>query len=241
MSGRTIALGVVGFLILATGFFFLGMLCLPPLLKGYWKPSPKPQQTVQAPAPLALAPRTTESPVDTAGKAKGSLDVQVTEEGQDQTANTDKSADSGVKQDDSGLTITLDPKDQQKDDQTTPATADSSKSSETAAPRSHSEKPKSEPQPSSDSVSSGHAASTAPSGKIHYRVQTGMFANRKNAESLASDLRDRGYKPDVKAVQGEAGTLYRVEVGEYKTRQGAQDLADELSGKGYSPSVTAAR
>ena len=241
MSGRTIALGVVGFLILATGFFFLGMLCLPPLLRGYMEPSPKVEQTAQTPEPAPPAPRSAESPMDTAGNPKGSLDVQVMEESQDQTTNAVNAAESGVKQDDSGLTITLEPKDQQKDDQTTTATADSGKSPEPAAPKSHAEKPKSEPQPPSDSGSAGHAASTSSSGKAHYRVQTGTFANRKNAESLAADLRDRGYKPDVRAVQGEAGTLYRVEIGEYKTRQGAQDLVDELSGKGYSPSVTTAR
>ncbi len=233
-----IALGVVVCLVLAAGFFCLGSFCIAPMLKNHLNPPPKANQPVAVhqtvPSPPVEQPA--EAPTDTAGKADTSLDVQVTEEGQDQTTGDQASgSDNGVKQDSSGLTVTLEPNDQQKSGQTTSSTEETAKPSETAVPKTQVEKP--EPQPVHENSSMGHSSSSQ-SGRSRYRVQAGTFASKSNADALAKDLRAHGYKPEVRTVQGEAGTLYRVEVGDYRSRQGAQDMADELSGKGYSPSVT---
>jgi len=240
ISGYTIAFGVVGFLVLATGFFFLGMLCIGPMVKGYMKSTPRaPRIVVQRPTP-APTPPAVQTPADaaaadSAGQADGSLDVQVTEEGQE-SSTADQS--DGVKQDADGLTVTLEPNEQHKAEQPT-AAEEVPKPSEQPASANRSDTPKADT--ASDGKPAVHASSPAIGGRSKYRVHVGTFASKPNADALAKDLRDHGYKPDVRAVQGEAGTLYRVEVGEYKTRQGAQDLADDLSGKGYSPSVTTAR
>lgn len=241
LSPVVIALGVIMCLVVATGLFFLGLVCVGPMIRAHFKTTPRVEQTVQSPAVAPTPEQSTEAPAaaDSKDKKPGALDVQITEDGKDQSSDTTPT-DNGVKQDANGLTVTLDPQTQQKDGQTSPPADASAAPAESPKPRSHPDRPKVDAQPVQDTTPA-ERVTPAPSGKTHYRVQTGTFANKNNADSVASDLRDHGYKPEVKVIQSEAGTLYRVELGEYKTRQGAQDLADELASKGYNPSVTTGR
>jgi len=217
MSARTIALGTVACLALASGFFFAGLWGLGPLLRQYLNPNPRTEQAIQVPSSTP----TEQSPSEAPSAEQTQLDVQITEEGENQqTSPSDQalSSDSGVKQDESGLTVTLEP----KGDARKPASPAPAEKEKAVSPRD-----------------AGTQPQTPVSGSRAYRVQAGTFANRTNAENIAADLKQRGYKPEIKPVQREAGTLYRVEMGSFKTREGAQDLVDDLSRKGYSPTISA--
>lgn len=219
MSGATIVLGVMGCLILASGFIFIGMRYIAPMLSPYPTQAPPTEQSTEV-APKPLVPKTDNiTSRDTTGS--GALDIQIIEETAKQQSALN-AAETGVKQDNNNITVTLDPK-QSASDAGTGATDQSAV------------KDRKEPQPAAaDAV-------TDSSPKMRYHVQAGTFANMVNAENLATELRNKGYKPQINSVGREAGTLYRVELGDYKTRQGAEDLAAELSSKGYNPTVTSKR
>jgi len=69
---------------------------------------------------------------------------------------------------------------------------------------------------------------------IRFHVQVGVFADRDQAEELASSLRARGY-----AVQMVSEALYRVWVGGYLDRATAEQLSATLNGAGFEALLTA--
>lgn len=245
ISGWMIALGVVGFLALATSFVFLGVRCWWPMLAAHLNPPHKIEQTVQSQSIPRPVERAAELPKDSAqsqGETSDSTEIQITEEGGDPSSatNPDAGASDGVKQDGNDLTITIEPpQDQQKD--ASASNNAGNPASEAPKPKTHprSEKPKKDAKVAPSQPVTAERTSSSPTGTRGYKVQAGTFANRSNADSLVTDLKANGYKPEIKAVQSEAGTLYRVELGQYKTKEGAQDLADDLSAQGYKPAVVA--
>lgn len=66
------------------------------------------------------------------------------------------------------------------------------------------------------------------SGKL-YKVQVGAFANKKNADKLAKELNNKGYKTYI-VLEGE---LYKVQVGAFANKKNADKLAKELNDKNY--------
>ena len=230
ISAQTIALGAIVFLVLASGFFFAGLWGLGPVIGRYLSPRPRIEQTVRPPAETSSREQPTLQATDSAGNEK--LDIQITEEGEDQQVTSDDqtaSSDSGVKQDGNTLTVTLEPKTEREKN---PPSAAAEKEK---PPSSHTNTSSEAPR------DTGKRPDNAPSSPGSYRVQAGTFANKSNAESLAQDLKARGYKAEIKSVQREAGTLYRVELGTFKSREGAQNLADDLTRKGYAPTITSER
>lgn len=70
-----------------------------------------------------------------------------------------------------------------------------------------------------------------------YRVEVGRHDDKTDAEMLAKDLRNRGYKATVTVVSTSGGKKYRVQVGQYKTPEDARELAKDLSAIGYAATV----
>ena len=62
-----------------------------------------------------------------------------------------------------------------------------------------------------------------------YRVQTGLFRNRTNADAMAAQLRNMGYPVAIESV----GDLYAVKVGEYDDLEDATELEQKLRRMGY--------
>ena len=67
-----------------------------------------------------------------------------------------------------------------------------------------------------------------------YRVQTGAFAKKANADKLAADLKAKGF--DTYIVK--AGALYKVQVGAYSKKDNATAMAAKLKAAGYSTYIT---
>ena len=67
-----------------------------------------------------------------------------------------------------------------------------------------------------------------------YRVQTGAFAKKANADKLATDLKAKGF--DTYIVK--AGALYKVQVGAYSKKDNATAMAAKLKAAGYSTYIT---
>ena len=62
-----------------------------------------------------------------------------------------------------------------------------------------------------------------------YRVQTGLFRNRANADAMAAQLRTMGYPVAIEM----SGDLYAVKVGEYDDLEDATELEQNLRRMGY--------
>jgi DedD protein len=69
----------------------------------------------------------------------------------------------------------------------------------------------------------------------------GVFANRKNADRLASDLKGKGFSTSVSEGKSGGKRLYRVRVGPEPDRAAAQALQARLAAIGQKGSVVPAR
>lgn len=69
---------------------------------------------------------------------------------------------------------------------------------------------------------------------IYYRVQTGAFANRGNADRMRDRLIAEGFPAFTASRDG----LYRVQVGAFKNLENAIRMEQVLRGRGYSTFIT---
>lgn len=74
-----------------------------------------------------------------------------------------------------------------------------------------------------------------PSTGVLYRVQTGAFKNKSNADKLLADVKSEGF--DTYMVQSKDG-LYKVQVGAYSKKANADAQAKKLKDKGFSVYIT---
>jgi cell division septation protein DedD len=68
-------------------------------------------------------------------------------------------------------------------------------------------------------------------------VQLGVFASKDNAEHLAQEMKDKGFKASVSSLTGSSRQLYRVRVGPAPDRAAAQELQSRLRAAGRPGSV----
>lgn len=71
-------------------------------------------------------------------------------------------------------------------------------------------------------------------GKTLYRVQTGAFSKRSNADALAAKLKVAGF--DTYIVQMD--NLYKVQVGAYSQKSNAESMMAKLKAAGYDAFIT---
>ena len=74
---------------------------------------------------------------------------------------------------------------------------------------------------------------------ILYRVQTGAFRNKNNAERLKADLIGKGFDAFVTAVDVD-GVLYRVQVGAYEVKGNAEAMKARLQAVGFDAIIVKA-
>lgn len=75
---------------------------------------------------------------------------------------------------------------------------------------------------------------------ILYRVQTGAFAVRANAQRLLDELKDKGYDAFITTVDQGGQVLYRVQVGAFSVRSNAENMRDNLKAAGYDAIIMTA-
>lgn len=75
---------------------------------------------------------------------------------------------------------------------------------------------------------------TTSPGKVLYRVQTGAFKNKSNADSLLSKVKAAGFETYMVQVDG----LYKVQVGAYSVKSNADAMAAKLKAKGFETYIT---
>lgn len=71
-------------------------------------------------------------------------------------------------------------------------------------------------------------------GKILYRVQTGAFSVKANADALLSDVKSSGFDTYMIKADG----LYKVQVGAFGVKSNADAMAAKLKSKGFSTFIT---
>ena len=74
-----------------------------------------------------------------------------------------------------------------------------------------------------------------PSGDTLWRVQTGAFSNRANADRLETELKSKGYDTYLVKADG----LYKVQVGAFGVRANADRMEQRLKRDGYDTYITA--
>ena len=79
----------------------------------------------------------------------------------------------------------------------------------------------------------GNAAPQQPSGVL-YRVQTGAFKNKSNAQALEAKIKHAGFDTYVTLVDG----LYKVQVGAFSKKENAKAYAAKLKAAGFDCFVT---
>lgn len=79
----------------------------------------------------------------------------------------------------------------------------------------------------------GNAAPQQPSGVL-YRVQTGAFKNKSNAQALEANVKKAGFDTYVTLVDG----LYKVQVGAFSKKENANACAAKLKEAGFDCFVT---
>ncbi len=70
--------------------------------------------------------------------------------------------------------------------------------------------------------------------KVLYRVQTGAFKNKANADALLAKVRAAGFETYMVQVNG----LYKVQVGAYGVKANAEAMAAKLKAKGFDVYIT---
>ncbi len=88
-----------------------------------------------------------------------------------------------------------------------------------------------EPAPAAESPSPA-ASSTG-----MFAVQLGSFSNRENAETLAADLRQKGFAAFLSQLSTSGGSLQRVRIGPLADREAAERVAAQLARAGYEGQV----
>lgn len=113
-------------------------------------------------------------------------------------------------------------------------TPPAAKEPKVAAPRPVTKKAESKtpPKPSGNSTVSKPQSTTG-----MWAVQLGSFANKANAERLASALRKQGYAAFLGQVQANGSKLHRVRVGPQKDRASAEAVAAKLRAIEHSGQV----
>jgi len=81
----------------------------------------------------------------------------------------------------------------------------------------------------------GNAAPQQPSTSgVLYRVQTGSFKNKSNAQALEAKVKKAGFDTYITIVEG----LYKVQVGAFSKKENATALAAKLKAAGFDCFVT---
>jgi hypothetical protein len=76
--------------------------------------------------------------------------------------------------------------------------------------------------------------SPAPSTGVLYRVQTGAFSNKANADALLAKVKAAGFETYMVLSKG----LYKVQVGAYGVKSNANAMAAKLKAKGFDVFIT---
>ncbi|HVK04738.1 MAG TPA: SPOR domain-containing protein [Armatimonadaceae bacterium] len=81
-------------------------------------------------------------------------------------------------------------------------------------------------------------AGAPPAGPL-FRVRVGTFAERENAQNLATELNGRGYQASIQSDRGANGkTVYRLQVGAYRDEKNAREIVAELKANGYDATLS---
>ena len=83
------------------------------------------------------------------------------------------------------------------------------------------------------STSTG-GTSTPSTGKTLYRVQTGAFSKKSNADALSAKLKAAGFDNFIT----QAGGLYKVQVGAFSKKENAENQMAKLKAAGYDAFIT---
>ncbi|MCL6518768.1 MAG: SPOR domain-containing protein [Armatimonadetes bacterium] len=222
---RIIALGVIGFIALA-GLFMLGFLIIGPKInsphEGTLQQVPPTSYTQTPPTRQLEEPRRNEQ--------KPAVEVEIREHREEPKPITEpKSAESNanedVRVDDNEITMTLEP---QKDVAPIEDERNTKENLTTQlSEQSNLERPRVATEPKAPAAS-----------KITYRVRVGKYRNKENADRLATELQEKGYKARVVQIKDGGRTLYHVQIGRYNTHEDALELANDLIDEGYSPTIT---
>ncbi len=94
--------------------------------------------------------------------------------------------------------------------------------------------PSPSPSPGTPSPSATPSASPSPDEpEARWRIQLGVFGQRKNAEELVAKLREKGHVATIMAAVEEGASVYKVQIGPFANRQEALTAVDALKAQSF--------
>lgn len=79
------------------------------------------------------------------------------------------------------------------------------------------------------------SADNKPDGNVLYRVQTGAFSKKGNAENYCADIKKAGFDAFIVIADG----LYKVQVGAFANKDNAQAMLAKVKRAGFTAFITA--
>ena len=83
-------------------------------------------------------------------------------------------------------------------------------------------------------LNSGTAKPDSTPDQVLYRVQTGAFTNKTNAENMQKKVKAAGF--DTYMVQSDG--LYKIQVGAFSKKENAEAMSEKLKSAGFSTYIT---
>lgn len=89
------------------------------------------------------------------------------------------------------------------------------------------------PSPSATPSTSPSASPSPDEPEARWRIQLGVFGQRKNAEELVARLREKGHVATIVAAVEEGASVYKVQIGPFANRQEALTAVDALKAQSF--------
>ncbi|GMU55594.1 MAG: hypothetical protein AMXMBFR33_47400 [Candidatus Xenobia bacterium] len=89
------------------------------------------------------------------------------------------------------------------------------------------------PSPSPSPSATPSASPSPDEPEARWRIQLGVFGQRKNAEELVAKLREKGHVATIMAAVEEGASVYKVQIGPFANRQEALTAVDALKAQSF--------
>lgn len=87
--------------------------------------------------------------------------------------------------------------------------------------------------PSASPTATPSASPSPDEPEARWRIQLGVFGQRKNAEELVAKLREKGHVATILAAVEEGASVYKVQIGPFANRQEALTAVDALKAQSF--------
>lgn len=93
------------------------------------------------------------------------------------------------------------------------------------------------PSPSPSPSESPEPPDNPPDNEGSWKIQLGVFTQRRNAEDLVAKLREKGHVATIVSTDENGANAFKVQIGPFGTRQEALTAVDALKSQGFTQAI----